>query len=116
MPYEIQQEKSYEKAASVVFDAALKAVSGLEGKVLKQDPGNGVLDAKYDKKILGKVLGDRTQMTARVSAQSDSTSSISVEIYPIDPVGRKLMFGARKGVPQTVMTWFFAHLEHHLEN
>ena len=115
MPYEIQQEKSYEKAASAVFDAALKAVAGLEGKVLKQDPSNGELEAKYDKKILGKVLGDRTQMTARVTSQSETSSAISVEIYPIDPVGRKLMFGARKGVSQTVMTWFFAHLEHHLE-
>lgn len=76
MPYEIQQEKSYEKAASAVFDAA---------------------------------------MTARVTPQSESASAIRVEIYPIDPVGRKRMFGARKGVSQTVMTWFFAHLEHHLE-
>lgn len=115
MPYEIQQEKSYDKSAQNVFNAALKAVAGLEGKVLKQDPGSGALEAKYDKKILGKVLGDRTQMTAHVTPQSDTSSAIRVEIYPIDPVGRKLMFGARKGVSQTVLTWFFAHLEHHLE-
>ncbi|GAP64324.1 hypothetical protein ARMA_2747 [Ardenticatena maritima] len=25
-----------------------------------------------------------------------------------------LLFGARKGVPETVMKWFFAHLEHRL--
>ncbi len=113
MPYEIRQEKSYASPAQSVYDAAVKAVAGLEGKLLQQSPEKGELEAKFDKKILGQVLGDRTQMTARVIA-GEGSSSIAVEAYPIDAVGRKLMFGARKGVTQTVVTRFFAHLEHQL--
>ena len=37
-----------------------------------------------------------------------------IEVYPLDAVGRKLMFGARKGAPRTVATWFIAHLEQRL--
>jgi hypothetical protein len=35
--------------------------------------------------------------------------------YPVDAVGRKLQFGARKGVTQRVVGWFFAHVEHRLK-
>ena len=113
MPYDIRQEKSYDSPTESVYEAAVKAVAGLEGKLLQQSPEKGELEAKFDKKILGKVLGDRTQMTARV-IPGEGGCSIAVEAYPIDAVGRKLMFGARKGVTQTVVIWFFAHLEHHL--
>jgi len=37
-----------------------------------------------------------------------------VDAFPLDAVERKLMVGARKGVAQTVVTWFIAHLEHNL--
>jgi hypothetical protein len=114
MPFEVRQEKQYPKSSAAVFDAALKAVSGLGGKVLRQNPDSGELEATFDKKILGQVLGDRTQMVAKVSSRDGESSGIAVEIYPLDAIGRKLMFGARKGVSDTVMTWFFAHLEHHL--
>jgi hypothetical protein len=40
---------------------------------------------------------------------------IQMAAYPIDPVGRKLQFGARKGVTRTVMNWFLAHLDHQME-
>ena len=114
MPYEIKQEKSYEKTAEAIFAAALKAAAGLEGEVSKQKPEDGEFEIRFDKKILGKVLGERTYMSVKVNANSTGGGSIAIEAYPLDPVGRKLMFGARKGVTQTVVTWFFAHLEHHL--
>ena len=63
---------------------------------------------------MGKVLGDRTQIGIKIAAPTPEESTISVELFPLDPVGRKLMFGTRKGVSQTVVTWFFAHLEHRL--
>lgn len=113
MPYEIQEKKSYDKTPQEVYEAALKAAAGLDGKLLKQDAEKRALEIKFDKKILGKVLGDRTKMSANVTP-ADGGASIAVEAYPIDAVGRKQMFGARKGVTQTVMTWFFAHLDHHL--
>jgi len=40
---------------------------------------------------------------------------VIVDAFPLDAVERKLMFGARPGVTLTVVTWFLAHLEHHLD-
>lgn len=114
MPLEVKEEKSYEKTSEAVFNAAIKAIGGLEGKLSKQDAASGSLEANFDKKILGKVLGERTYLSVQVKPGPAGGSSIAIEAYPLDPVGRKLMFGARKGVTQTVVTWFFAHLEHHL--
>ena len=114
MALEIKQEKSYEKTAEAVLAAALKAASGLEGQITKQKDNDWVFEIRFDKKILGKVLGERTFMSVKVSPNPAGGSTIAIEAYPLDPVGRKLMFGARKGVTQTVVTWFFAHLEHNL--
>jgi len=114
MPLEMKQEKSYEKTVEAVYAAALKAAGGLEGQVSNQKASDGEFEIRFDKKILGKVLGERTFMSVKVSPNPAGGSTIAIEAYPLDPVGRKLMFGARKGVTQTVVTWFFAHLEHHL--
>ena len=63
---------------------------------------------------LGKVLGDRTHMNVTITHPNDDGSAVAVEIYPLNAVGQKLMFGARKGVSRTVADWFYAHLEHRL--
>ena len=112
MSFEVNQSKTYSQSLEAVQTAALGAISGLEGKVLKES-GNRI-EAKFDKKILGKVLGDRTQIEIDLS-DSAGESQVNVTVYPLDPVGRKLMFGARKGVAQTVISWFWAHLEHRLK-
>jgi hypothetical protein len=113
MTLEIQQEKSYDKPAGDLYAAALKAASGLEGQVSGEKPEAGEFEIRFDKKILGNVLGDRTFMSVMVK-ENGAGSTITIEAYPLDAVGRKLMFGARKGVTEKVVTWFFAHLEHHL--
>ena len=112
MSYRINEERNYDQSTDTVLQAALGAVSGLEGKVLKQD--DNYVEAKFDKKVLGKVLGDRTQIEVNLSSTGDSQTTVSVTIYPLDPVGRELMFGARKGVNKTVLGWYWAHLEHRL--
>lgn len=114
MAYDINEEKSYRQSGQTVFQAAVGAVSGLEGKVLKQDAGAGTLEARFDKKIHGKVLGDRTEMNVTVATPTEGESTVSLEAYPIDAIGRKLMFGARKGVTRQVVNWYWAHLEHRL--
>ncbi|GAB4536832.1 MAG: hypothetical protein Fur0018_27560 [Anaerolineales bacterium] len=116
MPYTIQETKTYPYPPDVVFAAAVGAVEGLEGKVNKQDPQAGTLEMKFPKTIHGKVLGDRTEAHVTLTAESPDSTVMAVTIYPVDPVGRKLMFGARKGVPRTVLTWFFAHVEHRLKS
>lgn len=112
--YTVRREESYEAGQEAIFKAALGAVDGLGGKVLKQDAGAGSIEAQFDKKIHGKVLGDRTRAEIAIGNSKNGVGRIAVALYPVDPVGRKLQFGARKGVPQKVLGWFFAHLEHRL--
>lgn len=113
MPYTINKKKSYASAPEAVYKATLGAIAGLEGKVEEEDSDAHSVQAKFDKKIHGQVLGDRTRMHVRIT-EGGGESEVSVEAYPIDPVGRKLQFGARKGVTDKVVGWFFAHLEHRL--
>lgn len=113
MSFTITEQKSYAKPREQVFSAARGAVLGLEGNILEEDSEEGMLVAKFHKTILKKTLGDRTQMTVTVGEEGGETA-VHVSCYPLNAVGQKLMFGARKGVSRTVVNWFFAHLEHRL--
>lgn len=114
MAYTIKEEKTYAFPQQAVFQAAEGAVEGLQGSITKQDAAAGTLTAKFNKTIHGQVLGDRTEALVSVTDNGRGGSQVAVEIYPIDPVGRKLQFGARKGVARTVLNWYWAHVEHRL--
>lgn len=113
MSYDIHQEKNYSHSQNIVFAAALKSIEKLSGKILSSQPDEFKVEVKFDKTLLGKVLGDRTQLTCIVQIDGDRSKTI-VDAYPLDAVGRKLMFGARKGVTQTVVDLFSEHLETNL--
>jgi len=115
MPFTVKESRTYDKPKENTFQAAQKAIAGLEGKVLAEDAGAGTIQGQFDKKILGKVLGDRSQILVTITGSNEDSSTVAVEAYPINPVGQKLQFGARKGVVPTVVSWFWAHLEHNLE-
>jgi hypothetical protein len=114
MPYDIHHEKNYSQDARNVYDAAVKSAGELKGQMLSSSPNDLRFEVKFDKTILGKVLGDRTQMICVVQA-TENGSKVVVDAYPLDAVGRKLMFGARKGVTQTVIDLFTTHLENNLK-
>lgn len=113
MPYDIHQEKEYAKDAQSVHAAALKSVEKLSGKIVTSVPVNLRFEVKFDKTLLGKVLGDRTHLICAVVANGEG-SKLVIDAYPLDAVGRKLMFGARTGVTQTVINLFLEHLENNL--
>jgi hypothetical protein len=113
MPYDVHQEKSYTQDRSKVYDAAKKSVEKLKGQILKSKPDDFQFEVKFDKTLLGKVLGDRTQMICVVQADGDG-SKVVMDIYPLDAIGRKLMFGARKGVSEEVVKVFIENLETNL--
>jgi len=110
MPFEVHQEKSYSQERSKVYDAAMKSVETLKGKILSSKPEDFQFEVKFDKTLLGKVLGDRTQMTCVIQAEDDG-SKVVMDIYPLDAIGRKLMFGARKGVSEEVIRMFSTSME-----
>ena len=113
MPFEQHQEKNYAKDAQSIYQAALKATEKLEGKIISSAPETFRFTARFPKTILGKTLGERTELSCEVRVEADGGKAV-VDAFPLDAVERKLMFGARAGVTQTVVTWFMAHLEHNL--
>lgn len=113
MPFEVHQEKDYTQDRSKVYDAAMKSVETLKGKVLSSKPEDFQFEVKFEKTLLGKVLGDRTQMTCVVQADGEGCKVV-MDIYPLDAIGRKLMFGARKGVSEEVLKYFIENLENNL--
>lgn len=113
MAFEQHQEKTYPQDARSVYQAALNAIQKLEGRIISSDPEKFQLEAKFPKVILGKTLGERTHLSCQIRAQVQR-SVVAIDAYPLDVLGRKLMFGARKGITLTVVTWFIAHLEHNL--
>ena len=113
MPFEQHKEKNYTKDAQSIYQAALKATEKLGGKIISSAPDKFQLTARFPKVILGQTLGERTELSCEVRADGES-GMVIVDAFPLDAVERKLMFGARKGVTQTVVTWFIAHLENNL--
>lgn len=113
MPFEQHQEKNYPKDLQSIYNAALKATERLGGKIISSAPDQYHLTVRFPKVILGKTLGERTELSCRVRADGSGGVAV-VDAFPLDAVERKLMFGARPGVTLTVVTWFMAHLEHNL--
>jgi hypothetical protein len=113
MPFEQHQEKSYPKDTQSILQAALKATEKLQGKIISSAPEQFKLTARFPKVILGQTLGERTELSCEVRADGEG-GLVVVDAFPLDAVERKLMFGARKGVTLTVVTWFIAHLENNL--
>lgn len=110
MPFEQHKEKNYPKDAESIYNAALKATERLDGKVISSTPDQMRFTARFPKVILGKTLGERTELSCEVRSEGNGGIAI-VDAFPLDAVERKLMFGARPGVTLTVVTWFIAHLE-----
>ena len=110
MAFEQHQEKKYPKDVQSIFQAALKVTEKFDGKVISSTPEKFSFTARFPKTILGQTLGERTELSCSVSVEGN----VVVDAFPLDAVERKLMFGARKGVTLTVVTWFIAHLEHNL--
>ena len=110
MPFEQHKEKNYPKDAQSIYEAAHKATERLDGKIISAKPDQLTFTARFPKVILGKTLGERTELSC-VIRPGDDGGIIVVDAFPLDAVERKLMFGARPGVTATVVTWFIAHLE-----
>jgi len=92
-------------------------VEGLEDKIISQNTGAGKIADQFNKTVLVKVMSERTQVNVKIDARASGESSFdfNVEAYPLEDVGQKLMFGARKGLTRTMLDWFYAHLESRLK-
>jgi len=115
MAYTVKEEKTYAHGKETIITAISGAIDGLEGNMSKIDPESGLITAKFNKTIRGNVLGDRTQIEIELFSLSPDETKLSLTVYPINPIGQKLEFGARKGISRKIMTWFLAHMDHQLK-
>ncbi len=115
MGYDVKLTKTYEARPEKVISACSKVAVALGGKVLSHDENGKLLKIQMDKKLQGKILGDRSKLEIKYSTPSEGTTQLDVLAYPLDAVGQKLMFGARPGVVQTILKVFFEQVEEKLK-
>jgi len=115
MPYEQTSSKTIPYPVDQVFQAAKVTVASMGGKILKEDEEKGILHAQMDKKLFGDYLGDRSKLEIQFTDEGKGSTGISILAYPLNAVGQKLMFGARKGVVETILKTFYEELEKHLK-
>ena len=113
MPFEQHQEKNFAKDVESIYQAAVQATQKLDGKIISSTPEKHRFTARFPKTVLGKTLGERTELSCEVRTDGEGGIAV-VDAFPLDAVERKLMFGARPGVTQTVVTWFLAYVENGL--
>jgi hypothetical protein len=83
------------------------------GKVILHDIAGGRLQGQMDKKLYGKILGDRSLLDIRLT-ESNGETQLAILAYPLNAINQKLMFGARPGVVQTVLAAFHQEVEKRL--
>jgi hypothetical protein len=115
MPYEKRGSKTFQYPIKEVYKAAVKSVEELGGKVLKSQDDLKLLHVQMDKRIKGEMLGDRSKLEMTFSEDDAGQTALSIYAYPLNAVGQKLMFGARKGVVERVLAVFFETIDKHLQ-
>jgi hypothetical protein len=112
MSYVVKETKTYNQAADVVTKAAVEVINQIDGKPTKKNkPENGRLDANFNKKVKGAPLNNRIQLEVSITNQSPEQATVSVEAYPVDPVGNKLTFGVRGNPSRVVVDAFWGDLD-----
>lgn len=114
MPYEKTLTKQFAYPFEVVYKAAFSCVKQLGGKVLKSEPEKKLMHAQMDKRLRGDMLGDRSKLEISFAEDDAGNTMLSILAYPLNAVGQKLMFGARPGVVQRVLTVFIEEVEKNL--
>lgn len=115
MPFEIESTRFFNYPVDQVYESAVYCVTYMGGKVLKKEPENEILHAQMDKKLFGDYLGDRSKLEVQFSKVAPDKTKVYIFAYPLNAVGQKLMFGARKGVVERMMEAFFKEIEKHLQ-
>lgn len=113
MPYDVNSAKTYAYPLKKVYESAYLSIVAMGGKVIKNDVANGRLQGQMDKKLYGKILGDRSLLDITLT-EAEGETNMAILAYPLNAVNQKLMFGARPGVVQTVVAAFYNEVEKRL--
>jgi hypothetical protein len=112
MPYEVKESRVYARPAAEVASAAAEVVKQIEGKLAKgSDPAKGRLEANFNKSVAGKAFGNRVQLVVQAIGQAGAECTLALEAFPVDPLGKKLLFGVMGDPARLVMNAFTARLD-----
>lgn len=111
MPFELTKTKEFNDTFENVYKSAYLTVKKLGGKIAVHDPEHKQMKALMDKKLQGKVLGDRSQLEFSFTVSGLGPIAVKIYGYPLNAVGQKLMFGARPGVVETVISAIFEEMD-----
>ena len=110
----VKESKAYPRPAAEVASAAAEVVKEIEGKLAKgSDPAQGRVEANFNKSVAGKSFGNRVQLVVRVTGEGNE-STLALEAYPVDPLGKKLLFGVLGDPARLVVSAFTARLDKRL--
>jgi hypothetical protein len=101
-PFDQYDEHTFAASTEQVIAAMAVGAKKLGAEVKASDTAAGTFDAQFDKKMRGKILGDRSWVEVRVTAKG-GTVQCSLYAFPLNAIGQKLMFGARVGVVDAVI-------------
>lgn len=116
MPYEQKSNRTFPYPMQMVFQSTLSCIKQMGGKIIKQDQEKGTLQAQMDKKLFGDYLGDRSQLEIQLVDEGETQTSINIFAFPLNAVGQKLMFGAREGVVETIISTLYQLMNKNLQD
>jgi hypothetical protein len=109
-PFDQYDEHAFSASPEQVIAALQVGAKKLGAEVKAIDAAAGTFDAQFDKKMRGKILGDRSWVEVRVAAKG-GTAHCSLYAFPLNAIGQKLMFGARAGVVDAVIAALWEETE-----
>jgi hypothetical protein len=110
MPVEVKEARTYAKTVAETRAAAAEVAQKLGGKTSKK-AAEGQVDVVFNKDVGGKAFTNRVQLKVRFAEPGPGQSSAAVEVFPVDPVGQKLLFGVLGDPARMVANAFWAALE-----
>lgn len=110
MGYEVKEARTYAGTAADVRAAAAEVAVKLGGKPSKK-AAEGQVDVVFNKDVGGKVFGNRVQLRVRFTEPGPGQCSAAAEVFPVDPVGQKLLFGVMGEPARLVANAFWAALD-----
>ncbi len=112
MPYDVKESKVYSRPAAEVAAAAAEVMKEIDGKLARgSDPATGRLEANFNKSVAGKAFGNRVQLVVQVTGQAGPGCTLALEAFPVDPLGKKLLFGVLGDPARLVVNAFTSRLE-----
>jgi hypothetical protein len=115
MPYEKESKKNINYPIEMVYESAKFCIGHMGGTILKDEQEDGILHAQMDKKLFGDYLGDRSKLEIKFTETANNETEVYIYAYPLNAVGQKLMFGARKDVVERMMAAFYEEIDKRLQ-